>query len=598
VPDQRQNWLSPRYEPGNISASATVADLQTAIRQAENGDTQSLFRFYRDSLLGDDHIGTEFDKRKLAVVGQSMAILPADKTNPDDVMAAAACLRAIDDCENWTPTLSALLGSSLWPVTLAEKVFRPADSKPVRWVVPKGGAELPLSPNIRAARGPTVKEFSLQYTLKRIEAVNSQLFCFRHAYLVGGVGTGSSTPVQQAQLGQAKNGNPAWYSVNLSDWEPFLRLWPTDDQGRILYDASQASTLDKSRHLVHRGHLMTEFRDNWGGPMRSIMAWWLLRGLGRDWFGRFMERYGSPFPVAKTNVQDPNSILFLRDALSTATKVGGLVIGQEDEVTLESAMVQGGAEGHALWHATCNNAISKRITGFGNGDKPAGINAGEEGAQNTVREDMRIMDQRMLAETLSKQLLQQFLTINGLSGEIRVSWGGLSDEDAATFANLLKVLGEAGFEPTDNAIPVLQDRLGLEIQRKAAPTGMENGELKMEKGGKDKPEPGEVETLSASHAGLKSEISNLKSTSAIPDPKSLTHPSDAIAARKAKALGEAFRGAHAPIREIILSAKSPEEAQRNLAKFYGDWSPDRVNQVLEEALQLCAAAGMETDKKV
>jgi hypothetical protein len=43
-------------------------------------------------------------------------------------------------------------------------------------------------------------EIVLQYTLKRIEPVNPLLFCFRHAYLVGGIGMGSSTPVQQAGL--------------------------------------------------------------------------------------------------------------------------------------------------------------------------------------------------------------------------------------------------------------------------------------------------------------------------------------------------------------------------------------------------------------
>src|SRR5437879_1344935 len=81
VPQQRVNWLGPRFEPVNISSNATVQDIQTAIRQAENGDTTSLFRFYRDSLLGDEHIQGEMNKRKLAVIGQVTAVLPEEKDN-------------------------------------------------------------------------------------------------------------------------------------------------------------------------------------------------------------------------------------------------------------------------------------------------------------------------------------------------------------------------------------------------------------------------------------------------------------------------------------------------------------------------------------
>ena len=187
---RRQNWLGPRFEPSNISSYATIQSVQAAIREAENGETTSLFRFYRDALLGDDHVQGEINKRKLAVIGQPLTVLPADKTSEDDQRAAAACLRAIKDCENWNPALANLLGSSQWPVTLAENIFRPADPMPVSY---SGPSTLNTQ--------PSTKQFPLQFTLKRIEPVNPMLFCFRHAYLVGGVGMGSATPVQLGDLG-------------------------------------------------------------------------------------------------------------------------------------------------------------------------------------------------------------------------------------------------------------------------------------------------------------------------------------------------------------------------------------------------------------
>ena len=92
-----------------------------ALRLAESGDTQELFRFYRDVLLNDDHIAGEFSTRKLAVLSQPLAILPEDKNNPDDVLLAKAMLRAKNDCENWLDGMKTLMGShAIWPVTIAE----------------------------------------------------------------------------------------------------------------------------------------------------------------------------------------------------------------------------------------------------------------------------------------------------------------------------------------------------------------------------------------------------------------------------------------------------------------------------------------------
>lgn len=64
-PQKQVKFLSPRYEPSNISSDANVMRITEALRLAEAGDTQELFRFYRDVLLNDDHIAGEFSTRKL-----------------------------------------------------------------------------------------------------------------------------------------------------------------------------------------------------------------------------------------------------------------------------------------------------------------------------------------------------------------------------------------------------------------------------------------------------------------------------------------------------------------------------------------------------
>ena len=109
VPGRATKFLSPRYEPSNITQNANVQAVQEAIRMAENGQTQELFRFYRDVLLSDDHIQSCFNTRKLALLAQTLSILPEDKNNAADIALAKALGQAKSDCENWTAGMLALM---------------------------------------------------------------------------------------------------------------------------------------------------------------------------------------------------------------------------------------------------------------------------------------------------------------------------------------------------------------------------------------------------------------------------------------------------------------------------------------------------------
>jgi phage gp29-like protein len=213
------------------------------------------------------------------------------------------------------------------------------------------------------------------------------------------------------------------------------------------------------------------------------MAWWLMRGLGRDWFGRFMERYGAPFPIAHVSAQDPQAVAFMREAFSNFSKIGGLIIDRDDKVELESAIVHGGAEGHKLWHDVCNDAISFAITGYKSSQKPQGLNAGDSAALENIRDDIRIFDQKRLSETLQRQPFARLLQINGCAGNIRIIWGGLSDDDAATFATLLKTMGEAGYEVMEESLPTIEERTGLQWRKKASVPGPMGKILATDEGG-------------------------------------------------------------------------------------------------------------------
>ena len=581
--------LSPRGELGNLSANATAASVAAAIRAAEAGDVTNLFRLYRDSLLGDDLVQGCLNTRKLAVLAQPLAVMPKRRNHPDDLAAVAAVNRAIQDCDNWHDALGAMMDSCLWPVSVLEKVYGPA-----------GDPE-------------TEGEPRLTWTLRRLEPVNPALLCFRHGYQGGKAEgrrqneetwAGKSDSVSQLAIGNrqlAMAGEPP-------SFEPWLRLWPVNDAGQITWDHEAATRLEPARHVVYRGHLLTGFRDNWGGPMRAVLGWWLLRGLAREWWGRFQERYGSPFPVGKTNMQDAGAVAFLQEAFSLSTKIGGMVIGQDDTVELVQAANTGGAEGYRLWNQTCNDAISRAITGIEPSANPAGLNAGASNKAENVREDVRMFDQLKLGQALERQLFGQFLKINGLPGRVKLSFGGLSDADAAQFAGTLNTLSQAGFEPEDAAMPTLNDRLGMAVRRKAAPLPMagESGKQKAEsrnptgetdaedaegdgEDGVSKIEDGEDKPATLRAAAPASHQPSAVSNQ--PD------PTDAVVRARGAALAQAYRGAMAPFRQAVLASTSREDCLARLQVLYADWPVERLAAEMETALQLAAAAGAGGEMK-
>jgi hypothetical protein len=181
------------------------------------------------------------------------------------------------------------------------------------------------------------------------------------------------------------------------------------------------------------------------------------------------------------------------------------------------------------------------------------------GANQDVRDDIRQFDGTMLGATLREQLVKQFMRINGIPGRApRVVW---SSDRIEIDGQLLSSLSSAGLELTDSAINVISDRLGFEVQRAAS-----SGQL-----------PPVLPFYAQAHVQRRAEIAEAAG--------------DAIARESAASLAQAFRGALAPIRRIILDSRSPVEVQQRILSLYADWSPDRVQPLIEDAFIAHAANG-------
>jgi len=340
-----------------------------------------------------------------------------------------------------------------------------------------------------------------------------------------------------------------------------LQIRDTDPNGNLLPTAHDPSV---DRYIVHRGNLLTT-PDNWGGPMRSILFWWLLGSMDRDWWARFLDRFGSPFMVGKYDSVDDKSRTILERAFSSAVKIGGLVVSNETQVEIMQAATQSTGEAFEKFHSIAQREKSKLIVGqtLSAEAQSTGLGSGVANAQSEVRQDIRQFDAKMLCHTLRTQLLDQILRINGIPGRPpRITWGAQSPVETKATGEFLGNIRNAGIELTDEGIASLSERSGLALRRATTPAPSPQG---------------------------------FTAFSVTPDQRVIANQADDANDRIARAtaadLSHAFRGSLAPIRRIIAESESAEDLERRLTAFYADWSPEKTAAILERALVAFAANG-------
>jgi hypothetical protein len=226
---------------------------------------------------------------------------------------------------------------------------------------------------------------------------------------------------------------------------------------------------DPSRYIVHKGNLLTA-PDNWGGPMRSILFWWLLSAMSREWWSRFLDRYGSPFLVGK--FADTEGKNLLERAFSMATRLGGIVCSRDTSIEIQKVSSNDSGDAYEKFLAICQREKSKLIIGqtLSAEAQPTGLGSGVSSLQGAVRDDIRKFDAMMLSDTLIHQLITQFCQINNLPGRVpKIGWGSQSNDELKVTGALMQSLAFANLELTDAGITQLSDSLGLSLQRRAAP---------------------------------------------------------------------------------------------------------------------------------
>lgn len=282
-------------------------------------------------------------------------------------------------------------------------------------------------------------------------------------------------PISIAQRAYRASNKPGWrYELGEITAIPHVHLaWPqgelsikdTSDAGYFLGTFSQPQT---RTHILHTGSLIPSVPDWWGGSMRALIFWWLFATMNRDWWARFLDRFGSPFIEGKYDEADENSKYELANAFSAATRLFGLVVSKETEIKLHQANTQG-SDAFERFQTFANAEISKLILGqtSSSDTKSLGIGGGAQAAaQSEVRDDIRKFDSLCLSHTIRTQILSPLWQLNGWITPLpSVAFGLATQDEADLTGDLVSQLFSAGIELTDEGIQTLSNRHGLQLRR-------------------------------------------------------------------------------------------------------------------------------------
>ncbi|WP_309400220.1 phage portal protein family protein [Cerasicoccus maritimus] len=521
-------WRRLGDEPRSTAEDLDVDRLHAILESAEHGQVSDLFALYRDILASDSHLQAEFAKRKLAIIGDALSVQPIDDGESADEEAAELVEDQIQCLTAWPHALAHLLDSTLWPVAVLEKVYRPS-SKP-----------------------------GLRYELAELVPVPHQLLDYTTGRMM------------------IRNVDPETKATLQTYHEP-----------------------DPNRYIVHRGHILS-LPDYWGGPMRSLVFWWLLSAMDRTWWANFLDKYGTPFPVGKFDRNDDAGRSVLQLAFQWAKKLGGLVVTKETEVELLEAGRADAGDAYEKFYSICQREKSKLILGqtLSAEAQSTGLGSGVSKQQESVRQDIRQFDGLLLGSTLRDQLFRQFLLINGKKGDVpTLAWGSESIEESKALSDILTSLSNAGIHVADESLPVLSKRIGLTLERKPQPAALQSAQ------------PAEQQQQALSEKALKEnqqaeedrDFRSLMANAEIVGPKlralaaqSPEDPEDAIIRNTTADLSQVFRGSLAPVRQLIRESESPEDLEAKLRTFYTDWQPGRVQVLITEALTAFLANGVST----
>lgn len=327
---------------------------------------------------------------------------------------------------------------------------------------------------------------------------------------------------------------------------------------------------------------------HWMGSalLRPLAWWWAAANFGATWLLNYAQIFGVPlrwatFPTGATE----DHITKLNDALRN---MGSRAWGSFPEGTSLDIKEGNKTAGESPQDGVLDRAEKQcdlLVLGQTLTSDP-----GDKGTQalgtvhERVKSDVVEAASNWLADILTQQLSRMICELNygdaDFLPEFRPSpikskdYKGMADRDAVLLGSGIPLPKLWLYDRHDIPVP----RPDEEVIEKIEPTFPGLG------GADNAPRPNRTPDTDTDRADQRAQAADAKRP-------------DAIAEAKANILAAAYRGALAPFRQAILDSTSPDDAIARVRALYADWSPAKVARLVEEALQLAAAAGLTEVKK-
>jgi phage gp29-like protein len=382
-------------------------------------------------------------------------------------------------------------------------------------------------------------------------------------------------PVAITERTYRESRKPGWrYEIGELSQVPHHHLtWPegcleirqTDQAGHF---TGASSPLDDSRHIRHRGNLLTSVPDWWGGPMRAVVFWWLFSTMDRDWWTRFLDRFGAPFLEGTYEDSDDRARYELESAFSAATKLFGIVVSEGAKVKMHQANTNSAGDAFEKFHAVANREISKIIVGqtLSAEGQNLGLGGGQASAQSEVRDDIRKLDALLLGNTIRTRILIPLWRLNGWNIPIpAVTFGSESSQDQSVTGELIAGLHQAGIQVTEDGLQSLSKRFGLPLER-AAPSNPIALSAKL---------PGEISMVPGAARRNERQRQARRAT-------------DAVIAAASPRLAKHLHKHAAEVEAAILSAATPEEALHKVAVLTADLDQTEASMLVAATMSACS----------
>ena len=216
-----------------------------------------------------------------------------------------------------------------------------------------------------------------------------------------------------------------------------------DNEGKLVFLGNGYEEAIPPFKVVY-GIYNQSFRAPYGeSALRHLYFSVNVKNAGLDFWIRFLERFGEPWAVAKTQ-DDPNTL-----ALEVSNMLNGstAVIDKDEEIELIQPSAKSNFKELVEY---CDSQINRFILGGNLTGEVTGGSLAAAQAHNEIRSEIALSDERILCYVCNR-VISHFKALNGISEEITFSLFN-EDEPKNELATRDKIIYEMGFQPTQEYI--------------------------------------------------------------------------------------------------------------------------------------------------